>query len=69
MANLKARGTVLENLSNLKYRIELEDGNIIICYLAGKMKLNRVFPAIGDRVEVVLDPYNGHATNRIQKRL
>lgn len=58
-------GLVQECLPNLLYRVEMPDGNIITCYLAGKMKLNKIKVLVGDKVEVILDPYGGKSTNRI----
>lgn len=68
MANETQRGKVVESLPDTKYRVELEDGTEIICYLAGKMKINKIRVIIGDRVQVIVDPYGGRATNRITRR-
>jgi len=38
----------------------------ILAYLAGKMRLNKIKVMIGDRVELVLDPYGGKG--RITRR-
>jgi translation initiation factor IF-1 len=68
MANDIQRGQVIEVLPDTKYRVELEGGREVICYLAGKMKLNKIRVLIGDRVQVVVDPYGGKVTNRIVRR-
>jgi len=61
-------GTVTETLPNTMFRVQLEEsGEIILAYLAGRMRMNRIRVLIGDRVELVLDPYGGKA--RITKRL
>ncbi|MEK7642483.1 MAG: translation initiation factor IF-1 [Patescibacteria group bacterium] len=61
-------GRVTEALPNALFRIELESGGSqIMAYLSGKMRLNRIKVLIGDRVELVLDPYGGRA--RIVRRL
>lgn len=60
-------GEVTEALPALLYRVQLEDREII-CYLSGKMKLNKIKVIVGDKVEVILDPYGGKATNRIVRR-
>lgn len=62
---LKVIGHVIDLLPNLTYRVQLADGREKICYCAGKMKLAKVKVLIGDKVDVVLDPYDGRATNRI----
>ncbi|MBI3572152.1 translation initiation factor IF-1 [Candidatus Kaiserbacteria bacterium] len=40
---------------------------LVLAYLAGKMRLNRIRVLMGDQVEMVLDPYGGRA--RIVRRL
>lgn len=60
-------GTVEEVLPDLKYRVIVGEREYI-CYLAGKMKLNKIRVLLGDKVEVVLDPYGGKASNRIVRR-
>ena len=59
--------TVTEALPNTLFRVDTGDGNIIIAYLAGKMRMHRIKVLIGDKVEVLLDPYGGKG--RIIKRL
>ena len=42
-------------------------GTLVLAYLAGKMRMNRIRVLMGDKVEMVLDPYGGRA--RIVRRL
>jgi translation initiation factor IF-1 len=58
-------GTVTDALGAGRFRVHMDDGKEVICYLAGKIKLKRIMVLVGDRVEVVLDPQGGTATNRI----
>jgi len=63
----QAVGRITEALPNTLFRVELEGTNeIILAYLAGKMRMNRIRVLIGDRVELELDPYGGKA--RITRR-
>ena len=62
-------GIVTEKLPNTFYKILLEDGSEKLAYLAGKMKLNKIQVQVGDKVEVILDPYQGKVSNRIVRRL
>ena len=63
-----ATGTVVEALPDTLFRIELsESKEVILAYLAGKMRMNRIRVLIGDRVELELDPYGGRA--RVTRRL
>ncbi len=67
-------GIVTEALPNTLFRVNIskkteegEQENIIIAYLAGKMRMHRIKVLVGDRVEVLLDSYGGKG--RITKRL
>jgi translation initiation factor IF-1 len=61
------RGTIAEALPNTMFRVELENGDLLIAYLAGKMRLHRIKVLVGDTVEVLPDPYGGKG--RIVRRL
>jgi len=61
------RGTVQEALPNTMFRVELDKGETIIAYLAGKMRLHRIKVLVGDTVEVLQDPYGGKG--RIVRRI
>lgn len=60
-------GIVTEALPNTMFRISLDDGTETIAYLAGKMRLHRIKVLVGDKVEVLKDPYGGKG--RVVKRL
>lgn len=64
---LTGRGLIIEALPSTLFRVRMEDGNEILAYLSGKMRMNRIKVLIGDKVEVVLDSYGGKG--RIVKRL
>ncbi len=64
--NNTAIGIVTEALPNTLFRVDLGDDKVIICYLSGKMRMHRIKVLLGDRVEVLLDPYGGKG--RIIKR-
>ncbi|HWC57598.1 MAG TPA: translation initiation factor IF-1 [Candidatus Paceibacterota bacterium] len=53
------KGVVSEALPNTMFRVTLEGGEVIVAYLAGKMRLHRIKVLVGDTVEVVIDPYGG----------
>ena len=67
MAELEVvQGSVEEALPDTLFRVKLENGEVVLAYLAGKMRLHRVKVLVGDRVELRLDPYGGRA--RITRR-
>jgi translation initiation factor IF-1 len=62
-----ARGIVTEALPSTLFRVELESGEGLLAYLGGKMRMHRIKVLVGDKVEIILDPYGGKG--RIVKRL
>ncbi|OHA84461.1 MAG: translation initiation factor IF-1 [Candidatus Yonathbacteria bacterium RIFOXYC1_FULL_52_10] len=58
---------VIESLPNAMFRLELANGETLISFLAGKMRIHRIKVLVGDRVLVKLDPYGGKG--RVVKRL
>lgn len=61
-------GVVTEALPDTLFRVKLDGkDDIVLAYLAGKMRMHRIRVLIGDKVELALDPYGGRA--RITKRL
>lgn len=59
-------GIVEEALPNTLFRVKLASGDVVLAYLAGKMRLHRIKVLVGDRVALQLDPYGGRA--RIVRR-
>ena len=55
---IKLNGMVKEALPNTQFRVELENGHIIIAHMSGKMRKNYIRLVQGDRVEVELTPYD-----------
>ena len=54
-------GVVTEALPNTMFRVQLDqdESKELLCYLAGKMRLNRIRVLVGDRVTIVPDAYGG----------
>ena len=52
----KLTGLVIEALPNTTFRVKLENGQEILAYLAGKMRLNHIKVMIGDQIAVELSP-------------
>lgn len=59
-------GVVEEALPNTLFRVKLPSGELVLAYLAGKMRLHRIKVLVGDKVVLQLDPYGGRA--RITRR-
>ncbi len=60
-------GVIIEALPSTLFKVRFETEEEILAYLGGKMRINRIKVLIGDKVEVLLDPYGGKG--RIIKRL
>jgi translation initiation factor IF-1 len=60
-------GVVEEAMPNTLFRVRFPDEKLIVAYLSGKMRMHRIKVLIGDKVEVLIDPYGGKG--RILKRL
>lgn len=63
----EVQGIVEEALPNTLFKVSLENGEVVLCYLAGKMRLHRIKVLVGDKVLLKIDPYGGKA--RITRRL
>ena len=55
---IELTGKVVEALRGTQFRVELENGHIIIAHMSGKMRKNYIRLVPGDRVKVELTPYD-----------
>jgi translation initiation factor IF-1 len=65
--NPEVQGVIEEALPNTLFRVSLESGEVLLAYLAGKMRLHRIKVLVGDKVLIKIDPYGGKG--RITRRL
>jgi translation initiation factor IF-1 len=56
--NIEMQGTILETLPNTMFRVELENGHVVIAHISGKMRKNYIRILTGDKVTVQLTPYD-----------
>lgn len=56
--NIEVQGTVVETLPNAMFRVELENGQVILAYISGKMRMHFIKILPGDKVTVELSPYD-----------
>jgi translation initiation factor IF-1 len=64
-------GTVLEPLPNAMFRVELENGHVILAHISGKMRMHYIKILPGDKVKVEMTPYDltkGRITLRIDEK-
>lgn len=66
---IETEGKVLEALPNAMFRVELENGHIVLAHLSGKMRMNFIRILPGDKVKLELSPYDlsrGRITFRVK---
>ena len=55
---IEVEGIVREALPNTIFRVELQNGHIIMAYISGKMRKHYIRIVPGDTVKVALSPYD-----------
>ncbi len=68
---IEIEGTVLENLPNAMFKVELENGHVVLAHISGKMRMHYIRILPGDKVTVELSPYDltrGRITYRKTKK-
>ncbi len=55
---IQMEGTVTETLPNTMFRVELENGHVVIAHISGKMRKHYIRIMTGDAVTVELTPYD-----------
>jgi translation initiation factor IF-1 len=51
-------GKVVEPLPNAMFRVELENGHVVLAHISGKMRMHYIRILPGDKVQVELTPYD-----------
>lgn len=55
---IEVEGTVIESLPNTNFKVELENGYVVLAHISGKLRMNYIKILPGDRVKVELSPYD-----------
>ena len=55
---IEQEGVIIETLPNAMFKVELENGHVIIAHNSGKMRMNYIKILPGDRVKVEMSPYD-----------
>ena len=67
--SLEMDGVVIETLPNTMFRVQLENGHIVIAHISGKMRKHYIRILTGDAVKVEMTPYDlskGRITYRVR---
>ena len=66
---IEVEGTVIEPLPNAMFRVQLDNGHMVLAHISGKMRMHYIRILRGDRVKVELSPYDltrGRITFRVK---
>lgn len=55
---IEMEGVVIEALPNTTFRVQLENGHVVIGHISGRMRKNNIRILMGDKVTVQLTPYD-----------
>ena len=55
---IEIEGKVIETLPNAMFRVELDNGHRLLAHISGKMRKHYIKIVPGDRVTVVMSPYD-----------
>lgn len=55
---IEIEGTVIEKLPNTMFKVELENGHIVLAHISGKLRMNYIKIVPGDKVTLELSPYD-----------
>jgi len=55
---IEVEGTVKEALPNAQFKVELQNGHIILAHISGKLRMNFIRILPGDKVTVEMSPYD-----------
>ena len=55
---IEQEGVTIETLPNAMFKVELENGHVIIAHISGKMRMNYIKILPGDKVRVEMSPYD-----------
>ncbi|AKK72938.1 translation initiation factor IF-1 [Chryseobacterium indologenes] len=56
--HIEQDGVIVEALSNAMFRVELENGHILIAHISGKMRMHYIKLLPGDKVKLEMSPYD-----------
>ena len=57
-SSIEQVGVVIESLGNAMFRVQLENGHVIIAHISGKMRMHYIKILPGDKVQIEMSPYD-----------
>lgn len=55
---IEIEGNVIEKLPNTMFRVELENGHVVLAHISGKLRMNYIKILPGDKVTIEMSPYD-----------
>jgi len=55
---IQVEGKVVETLPNAMFRVELDNGHVVLAHISGKMRMHFIKILPGDKVTLELSPYD-----------
>ena len=55
---IEVKAKVVEVLPNAQFKVELENGHVVLAHISGKIRMNKIRILPGDNVVVELSPYD-----------
>ena len=69
---IEIEGVVVEKLPNAMFKVELENGHIVLAHISGKLRMNFIKILPGDKVTLEMSPYDlskGELFGEISKKV
>ena len=55
---IEIEGVVVEKLPNAMFKVELENGHVVLAHISGKLCMNFIKILPGDKVTLEMSPYD-----------
>ena len=55
---IEFEGVVVEKLPNAMFKVELENGHVVLAHISGKLRMNFIKILPGDKVTLEMSPYD-----------
>ena len=55
---IEVEGVVVEKLPNAMFKVELENGHIVLAHISGKLRMHYIKILPGDTVTIEMSPYD-----------
>ena len=55
---IEIEGVVVEKLPNAMFKVELENGHVVLAHISGKLRMNYIRILPGDKVTLEMSPYD-----------